>query len=457
MQFFSFFLSLFSSRRRQDASATTVYCNSPSITPFDALSWLLLVLALATFIATVHKYALGEEFCNNALIFRAAARHFLNGAPLYQPYPAEHADIFKYSPTFAALLAPLASLPTLWFALAWNALNAGAFVMGALAAARILAERFHVRAFRASAACVLGISAVELLTALQNFQSNALIAGLAMWAFAAMERRKMAQAACLLALSFFVKIYGAAPAALIALYAGDRRRFVATFALALAAFAAAPLFVTTPETLWQEYRAWFDVLRLDYAAANPLSAMNVVSGVLRAAYPAVETSALVALERATQYASLFAQMAPSAFLLALRRVQPSARADDQTATALRSEFRLLAFCSTLIWAVVFNHKAESPTFIIAVAGVALWFVFRSRPVSQRAQRAETLALVAVIVGVSLSATDFFPATTRNLIFTPLRLKVLPCLGLWVYLVFNAFRVARGIAAGVRFPPTMRRQ
>ncbi|MDR1417127.1 MAG: hypothetical protein LBJ57_06895, partial [Prevotellaceae bacterium] len=28
----------------------------------------------------------------------------------------------------------------------------------------------------------------------------------------------------------------------------------------------------------------------------------------------------------------------------------------------------------LIRMVIFNHKAESPTFVIAIAGVTLWFV-----------------------------------------------------------------------------------
>ena len=33
-------------------------------------------------------------------------------------------------------------------------------------------------------------------------------------------------------------------------------------------------------------------------------------------------------------------------------------------------FRLLTLSSVLIWVVIFNHKAESPTFIIAMTGAA---------------------------------------------------------------------------------------
>lgn len=55
-----------------------------------------------------------------------------------------------------------------------------------------------------------------------------------------------------------------------------------------------------------------------------------------------------------------------------------------------SAFRLLYLSLLLVWIVIFNHKAESPTYVIAVCGVAIslliipniglrktlaWFVF----------------------------------------------------------------------------------
>src|SRR5437762_2276993 len=48
---------------------------------------------------------------NDFAIFRASSGHLLAGRDLYARYPAEHDDRFKYSPTFALLLAPLSALP----------------------------------------------------------------------------------------------------------------------------------------------------------------------------------------------------------------------------------------------------------------------------------------------------------------------------------------------------------
>jgi len=40
------------------------------------------------------------------------------------------------------------------------------------------------------------------------------------------------------------------------------------------------------------------------------------------------------------------------------------------------DFRLLVLCSSLIWVVIFNHKAESSTYIISICGIAIWFFSR---------------------------------------------------------------------------------
>jgi len=47
----------------------------------------------------------------------------MEGKDLYAPYPNEYWDLYKYSPTFALLMAPLALLPTLAGLAGWNLLN----------------------------------------------------------------------------------------------------------------------------------------------------------------------------------------------------------------------------------------------------------------------------------------------------------------------------------------------
>ena len=70
-------------------------------------------------------------------------------------------------------------------------------------------------------------------------------------------------------------------------------------------------------------------------------------------------------------------------------------------------YRLTWFAALLIWMVIFNHKAESPTFIIAFTGIALW-VFGSH-------KTNFLVLLAILAFVftSLVPTDIFPLSLRK--------------------------------------------
>ncbi len=82
--------------------------------------------------------------------------------------------------------------------------------------------------------------------------------------------------------------------------------------------------------------------------------------------------------------------------------------------------------------IIFNHKAESPTFIIAVGGVAIWYI-----ASKRTFLDKTL-LFLVFVFTTLSPTDLFP----KIIFKYLDyniVKALPCVLVWIKLQIDLFR------------------
>src|SRR3954471_22517236 len=85
-------------------------------TEHSCLVLYLVVVAIATEICVAKR-------CNNFLIFRAAFEHLLAGRNMYVLHPTEHADLFKYSPTFALLFAPFARLPFGVALLGWNLLN----------------------------------------------------------------------------------------------------------------------------------------------------------------------------------------------------------------------------------------------------------------------------------------------------------------------------------------------
>jgi len=67
-------------------------------------------------------------------------------------------------------------------------------------------------------------------------------------------------------------------------------------------------------------------------------------------------------------------------------------------------FRQLFLCSLLVFLVIFNHQAESPSFVIATCGIAIWYV--SSPSPREWWRTALLAFSVLTVAVS--RLFFFP-------------------------------------------------
>ncbi|MBX9929187.1 MAG: DUF2029 domain-containing protein, partial [Gemmatimonadaceae bacterium] len=144
---------------------------------WTAAHWLraLLVLyAVAAVVITVQRAVVGNE--NNFDTFRASVGHLRSGADLYAAYPAEHADRFKYSPSFPVLFAPFSVDPKWLGFFAWTLLSLGAL---AWALVRLLPTR--------GAAIALAIVLFEAIGSAQRAQTNALVAALMIAAFLALE------------------------------------------------------------------------------------------------------------------------------------------------------------------------------------------------------------------------------------------------------------------------------
>jgi hypothetical protein len=84
-----------------------------------------------------------------------------------------------------------------------------------------------------------------------------------------------------------------------------------------------------------------------------------------------------------------------------------------------------------VWMVIFNHKAESPTFIIAMAGVAMGYI----SLAEKSRSVIWLTWIAVIF-TSLSTTDIFPQIIQREISIPYAIKVLPCLIFYFFVFFK---------------------
>jgi hypothetical protein len=97
------------------------------------------------------------------------------------------------------------------------------------------------------------------------------------------------------------------------------------------------------------------------------------------------------------------------------------------------QYRLFYLAAILIWMVIFNHKAESPTFVIAFSGVLIWAY------CQKATAITTTLLWMCFVFCSLSPTDLFPAFIRQELVIPYVLKAVPCIFIFFLLVYQLFQ------------------
>lgn len=351
------------------------------------LEILVAVLWVAAVVAATVQQGIAHEN-NNFLIFRSASRHLLRGQDLYAAYPAEHFDFFKYSPTFALLFLPFALPGVAAAMLLWNALNAGVLY---LALGTVLPSR--------AATAARAIAFMDMLGSLQNVQSNALVAGLIIFTFAAYERRHTVLGSVATTVGTSIKVFPLA-AASFALFHPRKLRVAVALAVSFVALAFLPLLVTPPATLLAQYQSWRAIESSD-ALERGFSVMyhlQLITGRDLPNWPV--------------------QLAGVALLLA----PVLARRERWTSWP----FRRLYLASVLAFCVLFNHQAESPTFVIAAAGVAIWLA----ALPERT-RADWALFAAFFVGTVLASSEAMPQWLQRHLFDPYRFKTVPLLLVWV--------------------------
>jgi len=106
-------------------------------------------------------------------------------------------------------------------------------------------------------------------------------------------------------------------------------------------------------------------------------------------------------------------------------------------------------CSLLVYSVLFNHASESPSFVVAYAGIAIWYV--SSPPSR--VRAVVMALTLLVMVVH--DVDVVPRWVKYDFLVPYRIKGIPCLVVWFVMQWELLVTARStgrIDTGSFSPP-----
>jgi hypothetical protein len=358
------------------------------------IKFLFWIYTLTTLAVSIHKYFIGT--INNFLIFRTSFYNLIALNDLYALYPQFHYDHYKYSPAFALLMAPIAALPEFLGVIVWNLIN----VLPLYFAVCLLSLPAKKKTL------ILWIILIELVTSIQNTQSNGLYAALFVLTFVLLENRKNFWAALMVVLSAYIKIFGGIAIVLFIIYP-DRLKSMLYLLFWFIVLALLPLLVIPLDQLVFLYGSWYELLTRDVANLYGLSVM----GILQEWFGVKLSNTLIMI------------IGLALLLIPLLK----------SANFKSREFRYLFLSSLLIWSIIFNHKAESPMFVIAVTGVAIWYVM------QKPGLWANLLLGLTLVLTSISVTEITPVYLRKNIIQPYLLKVVPCILVWVRVFWEMIR------------------
>ena len=342
---------------------------------------------VATLGATISPWYRHE---NNFEIFRSAWFHLVARQDLYAP-SAHYFDLLKYTPTFAVLIAPFALLPFGLGLLCWNLINAGTLYW---AIGRLVTPK--------QALVVRLIALPEMIGSLQSAQCNALIAALIILTYVELSRDRSLRAATLVMIGAFVKIFPLVACSFVMLARGPRR-FITWCAIVGIVLFLLPMAIAGPAWVLRQYQDWLAVQYVD--AGDPgFSVMQLVHLALGVHWPAW----------------------PQQLLGSLILVAPLL---GRRGRLHNEEWAARYVASVLMFCVLFNHQSESPSFVIALTGVGLWFAMADRT------RWRWALLTLVFVGTVLVSSSVLPTRLR-LELAALHVKTIPVLLVWVVIQYE---------------------
>lgn len=354
--------------------------------------WILLGIVSA--LMKFHK-------CNNFLIFKQVFWHTIYQMPLYGPYPNEYFDSNYYGPFFSLVIAPFAVMPLPLGLIFWHVLMA----LSLFCAIRKLPINQGKQIF------IYWFCAHELLTALFMSQFNIVIATVIIASFYCIEKEKDITAAFFILLGTFVKLYGIVGLAFF-FFSKHKMRFIIAMIGWSILFFILPMFISSPEYILEQYKEW-------YINLTEKNMGNLLSG--------GQNQSLLGLVRKTtriiSYSDLWL-IIPGIFAFCY----PYLRFSQYKNVAFRYAF----LASTLLFVVLFSTGSESSTYIIALLGVAIWYI----TAPWKRSNIDIALMVFAFILTSMSPSDLFPAYIRKHYVQPYALKALPCVLIWFKLIYE---------------------
>ena len=373
------------------------------------LLWFLLPLFL-----TLIKFNIGPSSYNNYLIYKHVFWNVLERKNLYDFYPGIYLYQNHYGPTFSFIIAPFALLPDAVGMALWSLTSAG-----------MLYYAIHQLPLdKKSIKVVLSIVLLEMSGSLQSQQFNTILCASIVLSFVYMMKGRVGIASFFISGGLLVKLYGVVGL----MFTPITRKFRSTvvwMCIAMIVLVCIPMLYSDTSFILQSYLDWYHRL-LGKNSENIMT--NLTDGMQ-------DISLMGMIRRMTGFNALSNVyfLLPAAIFSLLPLVKKKYYEENR--------FRLLYLAQVLIGVVIFSTSAESPTYVIAVTGFAIWFA------SSGQERPKWMGgmLLLLFVLTILSSTDLFPVYVRNVWIKPYALKALPCVLAWLVITYQLLFFNKSVA------------
>jgi Glycosyltransferase family 87 len=339
------------------------------------------------------KIAFLESY-DNYDSFVAAFEHLKKQYDLYLMYPSEYHTEYNYSPSFALFMGLFYYFPDWIGILLWNLTHTVAL----LTAIHLMPIELKKKIF------IYWFCLIEYITAAENVQTNATVTALIMLVFIYQEKGKTSWASLFFVFGFFFKIYVLTAGVFFLCYKKRGAFILKGLGWALLFFAM-PLMIVSFDQLIFLYQSWFHRLQLQ-SIRDSLSLIGVIG-----MFKSIQID---------QGWIILAGTISMLLVLLKKEVYQN------------SQFRQLYLGGILLFTVVFNPGVESPSYIIAVAGAAIWYITLDR------LKWHQWLMIVLFIFTCLSPTEIFPKPIRDNFLKPYHIKAIPCIIVWAVCMLELF-------------------
>jgi hypothetical protein len=247
-----------------------------------------------------------------------------------------------------------------------------------------------------------------------------------------MQNGRISQAVLFIWLTAFIKLFGILFFAMLLVFPGAFRKSLVRIPVIFVVLYLLPLPILGWDGLQQQYASMFNLLAHDHGFFVKYSVM----GWLQQWFGLRPNKNLILI------LGLGLQCLPLLVLIIKQKLWRSGSLQQMNSKSLE-RWQFLFAASWLLWMVIFNHMAESATYVIAVGGAMLAFSqvkfmnnadFESVKSSQlndvRYNSPWILAFIMMFLFTMLGPTDVYPKEVRFWIVETAQLKAFPCILLW---------------------------